>query len=210
MQKENLTMKNEFYKETEGIYRLRVPFDRIYTSVFLVVSEGSAVLVDCATTDEDVDLHIVPALRRLGYDPTDVGKIVLTHRHRDHAGGLAHLLTYAPNMEVVTEPCEIASGIVGYPLPGHTVDSLGVLDGRSHTLISGDGLQGAGVDKYRCGLKEPELYLETLEQIRKDERIENILFSHAYEPWNSDRVFGRDGVLRCLDQCRECMKGRKI
>ena len=203
-------MKTEFYEEIAGIYRLQVPFDRIYTSVFFVVSEELAFLVDCATTDEDVDAYIVPALHRLGYEPTDVGKIVLTHRHRDHAGGLSRLLTYAPHMEVVTEPCEIAKGIVGYPLPGHTVDSLGVLDERSKTLISGDGLQGAGVDKYRCGLKEPELYLETLEQIRGDERVESILFSHAYEPWNSDRVFGRDGVLHCLEQCKECMKGRKI
>lgn len=37
---------NEFYKETDGIYRLRVPFDRIYTSVFLIQTENGPVLVD--------------------------------------------------------------------------------------------------------------------------------------------------------------------
>ena len=57
---------NEFYKETDGIYRLRVPFDRIYTSVFLIVSPSGTALVDCATTDEDVNGYIVPALKKNG------------------------------------------------------------------------------------------------------------------------------------------------
>jgi len=58
---------SEFYKETDGIYRLRVRFDKIYTSVFLIQTENGLILVDCATTDEDVDLCIIPALRKMGY-----------------------------------------------------------------------------------------------------------------------------------------------
>ena len=34
-----------FEKEADGIYRLKIPFDTVYTSVFLVVDEGKAVLV---------------------------------------------------------------------------------------------------------------------------------------------------------------------
>ena len=44
-----------FQEEIKGIYRLKVPFERIYTSVFLVVSGARAALVDCATTEKDVE-----------------------------------------------------------------------------------------------------------------------------------------------------------
>ena len=61
-------MEYGFYRETEGIWRLKVPFDTVYTSVFLVVTDEKRILVDCATTREDVDLRIAPACRALGYD----------------------------------------------------------------------------------------------------------------------------------------------
>jgi len=37
------------------------------------------------------DEEIGPQLRALGVAPRDVGQVVLTHLHTDHAGGLAHL-----------------------------------------------------------------------------------------------------------------------
>lgn len=86
-------------------------------------------------------------------------------------------------------------------MKGHTIDCIGVLDERSGTLISGDGLQGAGVGKYRCSLESREAYLKTIEKIKKDKRIKNILFSHAYEPWYKDGAFGREEIKRCLQDC---------
>ena len=192
---------NEFYKEAEGIYRLRVPFEGIYTCVFLIEASGKRILVDCAMTEHDVEDVILPALEKSGYVPTEIDTLVLTHRHGDHAGGLETLLRHAPQIEVVTDIRTLADGILTYPLPGHTKDCLGVLDTRTGTLISGDGLQGAGVDKYPCYTQSPTDYLKTIERLRLDERIESILFSHAYEPWFSDRVTGRAQVLACLDDC---------
>ncbi len=197
---------SEFYEEANGIYRLRIPFEKIYTSVFLITTPNGAVLVDCATTAEDVDIFIVPSLRALGYALTDIKMLVLTHGHGDHAGGLSRILSLAPNIEVVTELRVLADKISTYPLAGHTEDSIGVFDGRTHTLISGDGLQGAGVDKYRCNVKNKAAYIETLERIKKDERVENILFSHAYEPFDKDSVFGRGEVEVCLSECKKYVK----
>ena len=192
---------NGFKKEKSWIYRLKIPFDTVYTSVFFIRSAFGNLLVDCASSGEDVDQCIVPALKRLGYDLSDIGMLVLTHRHSDHAGGLARVLSLAPNIEVVTDARTICDEICTYPIAGHTEDSIGVFDMRSHTLLSGDGLQGAGVDKYRCYVKLPEAYTHTLERIRNDGRIENILFSHAYEPWNSDAALGRKRVLECIEEC---------
>ena len=198
---------SEFIEVINGIYRLRVPFEAIYTSVFLIKSPSGAILVDCATTDKDVDECIVPALKKMGYELSDIGTLVLTHKHSDHAGGLERVLSLAPNVEVVRDVRELFDGICTYPLAGHTEDCIGALDIRSDTLISGDGLQGAGVDKYRCYTKVPAAYLETLERIANDKRIENILFSHAYEPWNRDCAFGRKEVDHCLLECKKHMNG---
>jgi len=199
-------MSVAFEREANGIFRLRVPFEGIYTSVFLLETDVGAILIDCATTDADVEDWILPALAARGYAPTDLSSIVLTHRHEDHAGGLARLLYRAPRLAVIDDARQIANGVSIYPLPGHTEDMIGVLDERTRTLITGDGLQGAGVDKYRCYLKRPTAYLETLKRIETDGRVENLLLSHAYEPWNTDAIRGRENVLRALRDCATHVK----
>jgi glyoxylase-like metal-dependent hydrolase (beta-lactamase superfamily II) len=188
-----------------GIYRLILPFDTVYTSVFLIKLPDEYVLVDCATTDEDVDKNIVPALAHVGISLEDVTKVVVTHNHSDHSGGLSRVLALAPHVEVVRDVRELGQSLCTYPLPGHTQDFIGVLDLRTHTLITGDGLQGAGVDKYRCSLADKSAYRETLDKIRRDSRVENLLFSHAYEPWYVDKIFGRLNVLEVISKCEEYM-----
>lgn len=195
-----------FYRETNDIYRLEVPFYTVYTSVFLIDTPEGYILVDCATTNEDVDERIIPALERQGVPLSEVKKIVITHDHSDHAGGLPQILKQIPHIEVVKEVTNLANGVCTYPLPGHTKGFIGVLDERSGTLISGDGLQGAGIKQYRTMLADKNAYIETLERIRLDERIENVLFSHEYEPWYKNKMLGRKNVLECLDECRKYIK----
>ena len=197
---------HRFDQEYDGIFRLRVPFGNIYTSVFLILADRP-ILVDCATTAEDVDSVILPALEQMGYKLSDLQRLVLTHSHGDHAGGLGRVLELAPEIEVIRgEVRLLQDGLSTYPLAGHSADSIGILDENQGILLSGDALQGAGVDKYRCNVKFPEEYLKTLERIKEDERIEHILFSHEYEPWYTDRVDGRVQVLACLDECPKYMK----
>lgn len=197
---------SEFIKETGRIYRLKIPFESVYTSVFLVKTENGAILVDCATTEDDVKDYIVPALKKLGYEITDINAIVITHSHSDHAGGLDTILALAPDIRVISEVCELGNGICTYPLAGHTEDFIGVFDEKDGTLITGDGLQGAGVDKYRISLDVPDEYLKTLERIQADNRIKNLLFSHEYEPWYKSSIIGRDNVLICLTECKKYIK----
>jgi len=187
-----------FERAVEGIYRLKIPFDTVYTSVFLIERDGEYILMDCATTEGDVKNYILPALQKKGVFLNKIRYLVVSHHHEDHAGGLPFLIPCLKNAEVITEERTLFEGIFTYALSGHTRDCIGLLDLRSKTLISADAVQGYGVDKYRCTLHDEEGYLATLEKIRKDDRIENILFSHAYEPWRRDCAFGKEEIINCL------------
>lgn len=200
-----------FEKEIGDIYRLKVPFDGdVYTSLFLIRTKQGNVLVDCATYASDVDEYILPALRMLKLKLEDIRYLVLTHKHSDHAGGAERLSEFAPTLEVVSDVREIfLNGLTVYELKGHTLDCIGILDKRSDTLIAGDGLQGYGVGKYRCSLESKEEYIKTIDKIKKDRRIKNILFSHAYEPWYKYGAFGREEVENCLQDCIEYVNKEK-
>ena len=175
--------------------------------MFLVVSESGTLLVDCATTDSDIDGYIIPALADMGYEAADLKAVVVTHNHGDHAGGLSRVLQYAPNIKVIREACTLFDGLEAYPLYGHAKEMIGLFDARTGTLISGDGLQGAGVDKYRAYAEDKAAYFATLERVRGDERIENLVFSHAYEPWFEYHIFGRGAVLEALEECKKYIIG---
>jgi glyoxylase-like metal-dependent hydrolase (beta-lactamase superfamily II) len=165
--------------------------------VFLITADKN-IMVDCATTKTDVEDYIIPALAALGYAPTDIDMLVLTHNHGDHAGGSASFLSYSPLTKVICDVRELCEGVSTYPMAGHTVDHIGVFDERTGTLITGDGIQGAGVDKYRTSIADKSEYIKTLERVKNDTRVENLLFSHAYEPWYCDRAAGRSRVIECL------------
>ena len=198
-----------FEKEAEGIYRLKVPFEKIYTSVFLVIAENGMALVDTATTAYDVDNVIVPAIEDLGYTIKDIQYIVLTHRHYDHDGGLPRLLELSPTLQVVENVGALLEGVCTYQMDGHDAHCIGVFCAASKTLIAGDGLQGNGLDDYPCNVPYKEAYLETIERIRQDESIATVLFSHSYRPWHQNAICGRDHVLQCLDICLYYLEGEK-
>ena len=192
-----------FEREIGEIYRLKVPFDNLYTSVFLIKTDGVNVLVDCATTDSDVDEIIVPALLEQGLSVADIKYLVLTHKHGDHAGGRHRLLQLNPSLEIICSVREnFVNGLTMYEMKGHTLDCVGVFDTRTGTLLSGDGLQGYGIGRYPCSLASDEEYVKTVEFVKNNGEIKNVLFSHAYEPWKKDGAFGREEIEACLQFCK--------
>ena len=197
-----------FQKEIGDIYRLKIPFDgEVYTSVFLIKTQSENILVDCATTSQDVLGYILPALEEMGLTMQDISYLILTHGHGDHAGGKEQILQLHPHIKIITNSGKFSlNGITMVELKGHTNDFIGVFDDNTNTLISGDGLQGAGVGKYRCSLQNKEEYLKTLEKIEREEKIENLLFSHEYEPWFENGVFGRERVKKVLKDCKLYVK----
>ena len=195
-----------FQCEIGRIYRLKVPFFGVYTSVFYIPTEQGGVLIDTAATAQDADEYIIPALKALGVSLEEIAYIILTHSHGDHSGGAARLLQLAPSIKLVTNVDEkLPNGLTMYALKGHTYDSVGVFDAQTSTLISGDGLQGDGVGTFPRTLESEEEYIRTLQTLNADKKIKNILFSHDYKPWRSGAALGREEVEKRLQECIDCL-----
>jgi glyoxylase-like metal-dependent hydrolase (beta-lactamase superfamily II) len=177
-----------------------VPFEDLYTSVFLIKTEKENILVDCATTNNDVKEFIIPALKKENLTLKDINYLVLTHSHGDHAGGKNAIVKENPNVKIIKDQA-FFDGLEIYKMPGHLLECIGVLDLIDGTLISGDGLQGKGVSRYPCYLESKEEYIKTIEKIKNDKRINGLLFSHAYMPWYKDSAKGRAQVEKCLQDC---------
>lgn len=58
-------------------------------SAYLLYRPGEAILVDCGRVGSEV--KILQEMGRLGLQPTDLGLLILTHAHYDHAGAARRL-----------------------------------------------------------------------------------------------------------------------
>ena len=204
----------EFTQEAEGIFRLRVPFENLTTSVFLLLTKAGPVLYDCATTAEDVENVILPALREQGLAPQELRAVVISHAHGDHSGGLMTLLQRAPELTVIARKSEISTcipsdgemlfgGLRALYLPGHTADCLGLHDLNTDTLLTADALQLQGIDRFGCSLALPEEYVKTIEKIRCL-APRRLLTAHQYLPYG-DRAEGMAEIARYLDGCLDVL-----
>ena len=187
-----------FYRFNDDIFKLKVPFLGIYTSVFFIKVEGGYVIVDTGTTADDVNTYVVSALGELGISTDSILGILLTHSHSDHAGGLSALASLCPNATVygmresnasagsnlyvgISDGDVIAKAIKVIGIKGHDTDTCGYFDIRSKTLISGDSIQLHGIALWGCQVRHIDDYFASMRKLQEMD-IENILISHAYCP----------------------------
>ena len=199
-------------KISDGLYRLRVPFEDITTSVYFFLNDKGAVIIDSATYPSDADEYIIPAMNELGISVKDVKVLALTHIHSDHAGGIERLSYLIPNAKVMA-PFEMnvpnflrimdqdmfLDELMAIRLPGHSKNSVGYLDIRTNTLLSGDCLQLLGIGKYRDGIAYPELYISSVKRLKCMD-IKRIVAAHEYDPLGSVAE-GESEVENYLNMC---------
>ncbi len=195
----------------EGIARLCVPFENLYTSVFVLTEGEGCMLFDAATTKSDTESITVPALQQAGLTPQI---IVCSHMHGDHAGGLPSLLNAYPLAQVACFDTAVSYGdktvhpadgdvLLGrfevLNLKGHTKDCLALWDQKTSTLISGDCLQLQGIGRYGTAFVSYADYMATIDRVRAL-RPHRIIASHEYIPFGSSAL-GKTAVSAYLDEC---------
>ncbi len=201
-------------KLSDGISRLKIPFEDLYTSVFLLEYGEERLLLDSGSNASDVKNYLLPMLQGRG-----IQGIICSHLHADHCGGVQALLqayphTWVGGMATKTPyPKErtrlLLDGEIllnDYQIvatSGHTADCLGVLELSTKTLLSCDSLQLQGVGKYRCSVEDKNAYLATIEKIRAM-GVERIIASHDYEPLGVQAT-GRREVEAYLNACERAI-----
>ena len=203
-------------KFDNGIFRLKIPFQDITTSVYFYVCEQGVAIVDSAKYSTDVDDYIIPALEELNIK-NNVQYLLFTHEHGDHSGGLQRLSEYFPKAIIgcafevgladkmtLTDNKEIIGNLLAIHLPGHTESSFGFYDTVTKTLLTGDCLQLDGVGKYRDGISDFKSYANSINKLKNME-ICNIIAAHEYEPLGS-LARGETEVKQYLERCLKVSK----
>ncbi len=134
-----------------------------FVSAYLFVRSGEAVVVDVGGPGRRVDPlvdnegGILAALEAAGLGWGDVGHVILTHWHGDHAASAPAILEAAPDAQCYAGAADIAHIVAPRPLvpvadgdsvfdlrivatPGHTAGHIAVLDEALGVLVAGDAL----------------------------------------------------------------------
>jgi len=88
----------------EDVHQIRSGYHGIYTAVYLITGEYLC-LIDSGET-ETWDERIIPYIRSIGREPTEVERIIHTHGHDDHIHIRAPEAIYALSLVADSDhPC---------------------------------------------------------------------------------------------------------
>jgi glyoxylase-like metal-dependent hydrolase (beta-lactamase superfamily II) len=130
-----------------------------FVSAYLLVRGTEVAVVDTGVGGGSQD--IAQALATVGLGWGNVGHVIITHRHGDHAGSLPAVMggateatAYAGEADIsgISSPRPITAlfdgdevfGMTTIHTPGHTSGHMSVFDPVGQFLIAGDALRGAG------------------------------------------------------------------
>ena len=148
-----------------SIHRIDLPFSDGYVNAWLIEAGSSQVLFDTGYEESD----LVKSLKNLPE------RAFITHSHRDHIGGLRHLLGNQIPVHAagIPETIPMKPGdtvccgsliIRAFDLSGHAVPALGYLiEGLSvPVFVTGDALFAGSIG----GCSTPTLYQQALRNLR--------------------------------------------
>jgi glyoxylase-like metal-dependent hydrolase (beta-lactamase superfamily II) len=186
-------LNSNIVQETKEITRIRLCSGDVRTCVFLVKNGGNDefTLIDGGFDEHNVVNQLLPCLQELGVPLSKICRLLLTHSHGDHIDGLPALIPLIPHVEIYAHESiaprthTLTDGMVigdikAVYMPGHTEDGFGFLDVRTNSLISGDGLQLWGIERFGVGADLPKEYLQTHDKLLSMD-IRNIFSSHPYD-----------------------------
>jgi len=207
---------------SDTLWRLEIPYKDIFATVYVLKGTKGTILFDTADAQRDVEEQIVPMLEMIGVKAEELNFVFISHNHRDHAGGLKWVMEHYPQACILSRSADLREQYADFDfhmpedgeiiaeqfrvvtIPGHTHDSMALLDTQTHTLITGDCLQMYGIfgsTDWACAIYFPELHKPAVEKVRQLD-VECICTAHDYHPYGFC-YRGREAVERALDACIE-------
>lgn len=109
---------------------------------FVVIMESDIILLDTGLGfDVDGELQLIGNLKSAGIMPQQVTKVLLSHLHKDHAGGIGscdnlghHHLSF-PNATYYVHQAELNDALAGENSPSYNCNSLGVLKQENNVAL---------------------------------------------------------------------------
>ncbi len=194
---------------------LRYPWRGIWVGMMLFRKNGSAVLLDSGIEDAAEKL-ILPALA-----PDTLELVIHTHSHSDHAGcneflkqktsarfaihrqGAAELKP-APDI-LLDDGAKLKTESMEFEVihtPGHSPDSVCILETSTGILFTGDSVQGTGGDAVALPLwQDYECYRESLKKLRNlylQKKYHTLYTGHCFHA--SGGVFRGDEIMHFLQE----------
>lgn len=212
---------NNMERITQDIFLLKIPFMSVFTSVFIIRKGNELTVYDSATTKEDVQNYILPAISEFEKDGCKVKRIVISHFHGDHSGGLKELSEHFakadiyvgskthyneaeyPHMVEVTDGENIDNDVYLYRLPGHSHDCVAIFDSSTKTLLTADAFQGFGIMQYGVN-GDIDAWMDSIKRV-KEMDVEQLITSHDYFALGQTAL-GKENVIRYLDGCKDAFR----
>lgn len=148
-------MKTHFTKITENLYGFLLWDDswNSYNNCYLLIDDNKIILIDSGK-EEHFD-YLNEALKSINIEPKDVTHFIATHGHKDHIGGVEHLvhaekLIHSSDVEILpnslrnqVQPTlpnhgKAIEGLECVHLGHHTKGSVALYHSESKALFCGD------------------------------------------------------------------------
>ena len=191
--------------------RIKIPFEKIYTSVFYVEQKDGVFLFDGGTDEEAAKRYILPVVEK-GKKPD---YLIASHSHEDHFGALPFLHRVFPQAKVAffderklkefdANAFLLKDGqeICGFRFlltKGHSPDSLCAFNADTGEVYSFDSLQAGGAKGYGVLVRDSVEYERSVEKIRAL-NPKKLYLSHAFLPLEKDTLCGEE-IEWYLDEC---------
>jgi len=214
----------EVEKVAEDLYLITQPFQGIFTGVTVVTGTNSVGIVDTGLETTPAE-YILPLVSELGHRPEEINYIVNTHGHGDHIWGNKALREKTSAKIAVHELDAEGVGIVDVKLkdndtvklgdrefrvvhtPGHTPGSICLYDEKDQVLITGDSVQGRGVEEGNLVIRNKQEYINSMKKLLKLE-IKTMIVDHPYTPFRKAVLTGegpRQMILESLEAVEQFM-----
>jgi hydroxyacylglutathione hydrolase len=198
----------EVEKVAGDLHLITQPFQGIFTGVTVVAGTDSVGVVDTGLETTPVE-YILPLVSELGHRPEEINCIVNTHGHGDHIWGNKALREKTSAKIAVHELDAEGVGTVDVKLkdndtielgdrefrvvhtPGHTPGSICLYDEKDETLITGDSVQGRGVEEGNLVVRNKQEYINSMKKLLKL-KIKTMIVDHPYRPFRRAVLTGEE------------------